>query len=86
METTEKKRFFIIDGNAYIYRSFHAIRDLATSTGMPTNAIFGFVSMMMKVLRNEKPDYMAVTFDTPAPTFRHKEYAGYKADRPGYAR
>jgi DNA polymerase-1 len=83
METTEKKRFFIIDGNAYIYRSFHAIRDLATSTGMPTNAIFGFVSMMMKVLRNEKPDYMAVTFDTPAPTFRHKEYAGYKADRPG---
>ena len=83
MEATEKKRFFIIDGNAYVYRSFHAIQNLATSTGMPTNAIFGFVNMILKVLRDEKPDYIAVAFDTAAPTFRHKEYAGYKADRPG---
>lgn len=83
METAEKKRFFIIDGNAYIYRSFHAIRDLATTTGIPTNAIFGFVNMILKVLRDEKPDYMAVAFDTPAPTFRHTQYEAYKADRPG---
>ncbi len=83
METSEKKRFFIIDGNAYIYRSFHAIRGLATTTGIPTNAIFGFVNMIMKVLRDDKPDYMAVAFDTPAPTFRHAQYEGYKADRPG---
>lgn len=83
METTEKKKFFIIDGNAYVYRSFHAIRELATSTGVPTNAIFGFMNMMMKILRESKPEYLAITFDTPAPTFRHKEYENYKKDRPG---
>jgi DNA polymerase-1 len=83
MEATEKKRFFIIDGNAYIYRSFHAIRELATSTGVPTNAIFGFMNMMMKILRESKPEYLVITFDTAAPTFRHKEYVDYKKDRPG---
>ena len=83
MEETDKKRFYIIDGNAYIYRSFHAIQNLSTSTGMPTNAIFGFINMIMKVLRDEKPDFIAVAFDTAAPTFRHKEFSGYKADRPG---
>jgi DNA polymerase I len=83
VEVSEKKRFFIIDGNAYVYRSFHAIQNLSTSTGMPTNAIFGFVNMLFKILRDEKPDYLVVTFDTAAPTFRHKEYDGYKADRPG---
>jgi len=83
VEETDKKRFYIIDGNAYIYRSFHAIQNLSTSTGMPTNAIFGFINMIMKVLRDEKPDFIAVAFDTAAPTFRHKEFSGYKADRPG---
>ncbi len=83
METTEKKKFFIIDGNAYVYRSFHAIRELATSTGVPTNAIFGFMNMMMKILREEKPEYLAIAFDTSTPTFRHVEFADYKKDRPG---
>jgi len=83
VEETDKKRFYIIDGNAYIYRSFHAIQNLSTSTGMPTNAIFGFINMIIKVLRDEKPDFIAVAFDTAAPTFRHKEFSGYKADRPG---
>jgi len=83
VEAYNKKQFFIVDGNAYIYRSFYAIKELSTSTGMPTNAIFGFTSLLLKILRESKPDYMVVAFDTGAPTFRHKEFAEYKADRPG---
>lgn len=80
--SSEKKKFFIIDGNAYIYRAFYAIPELSTSTGIPTNAVFGFASLMLKLLREDKPDYIVVAFDTPGPTFRHKEFAEYKADRP----
>ena len=83
MEASSKKRFIIIDGNAYMYRAFFAIRDLATSTGFPTNALFGFTNTLLKILREDKPDCMVVVFDTGAPTFRHKEFAEYKANRPG---
>jgi DNA polymerase-1 len=82
MEAGEKKRFFIIDGNAYIYRAFYAIEDLSTSTGLPTNAVFGFTRLMLKILLEDKPDYIIVAFDTKGPTFRHEEFAEYKADRP----
>lgn len=82
MEENNKKQFYIIDGNAYVYRSFYAIKGLATSTGFPTNAIYGFVSLLLKILHENKPDYLAIAFDTQAPTFRHKEFAYYKADRP----
>ena len=82
MEESEKKRFFIMDGNAYIYRAFYAIEELSTSTGIPTNAVFGFTRLLLKLLREDKPDYMVVAFDAPGPTFRHKEFAEYKADRP----
>ena len=82
MEASEKKKFFIIDGNAYIYRAFFAIPELTTSKGLPTNAVFGFTSLMLKLLREDKPDYIAIAFDTPEPTFRHKAYADYKSDRP----
>jgi DNA polymerase-1 len=81
MEASEKKKFFIIDGNAYIYRAFYAITELTTSTGIPTNAVFGFTSLILKLLREDKPDYIAIAFDTPEPTFRHKAYADYKSDR-----
>ena len=82
MEANEKKRFFIMDGNAYIYRAFYAIEELSTSTGIPTNAVFGFTRLLLKLLLEDKPDYIAIAFDTAGPTFRHKEFAEYKADRP----
>ena len=75
-------RLFLVDGNSYIYRAFFAIRNLKTSYGFPTNAIYGFTSMLLKLLREEKPEYAAVAFDLPAPTFRHKIFSDYKANRP----
>jgi len=82
MEVSEKKKFFIMDGNAYVYRAFYAIEELMTSTGILTNAIFGFTRLLLKVLTEDKPDYFVIAFDTAAPTFRHKKFAEYKADRP----
>lgn len=73
---------YLIDGNSYVYRSFFAIRDLKNSSGFPTNALYGFASMMLKILSEERPDCMAVVFDLPYPTFRHKLYPDYKAHRP----
>lgn len=77
-----KEKFFLIDGNPYAYRSFYAIKGLATSGGQPTNAVYGFTIMLMKLLREEKPDYLGVAFDSVAPTFRHRKFAEYKAQRP----
>jgi len=74
---------YLIDGNSYLYRAFYAIRGLSASDGTPTNAIFGFTNMILKILREKKPDYFAVVFDTPAPTHRHEAFKEYKAHRPG---
>jgi len=71
----------LMDGTAFAHRSFHAIKRLTDPEGRPTNAVFGFTKTLLKLLREETPDYMAVTFDTHAPTFRHKIYAEYKATR-----
>ena len=76
----DKKRFIAIDGNSLLYRAFFAMRPLSTSDGLPTNAIYGLTSMILRVLE-DKPDYIAVAFDTPVPTFRHTEYEKYKAHR-----
>ncbi len=73
---------YLIDGNSYIYRAFYAIKGLSNATGFPTNAIFGFTNMLLKVLREKKPDYFAIVFDSPVPTERHKTYEAYKAHRP----
>jgi DNA polymerase-1 len=79
----KRKKLVLIDGHAIIHRAFHAVpEDLSTSSGEPVNATFGFTSMLMKALLEEKPDYIAVTFDRPSPTFRHEQYAQYKAHRP----
>lgn len=72
---------FIIDGNAYIHRAYHAVQNLTTSKGEQVNAVFGFTRMLLKILRMYKPDYIAVCLDYPAPTFRHKEFSEYKAHR-----
>jgi len=73
---------YIIDGSSYIHRAFHAIRNLSNSKGLPTNAIFGFTKMLMKVLDDKSPEYVAVAFDVKGPTFRHKLFKDYKATRP----
>jgi DNA polymerase-1 len=73
---------YIIDGHSYFYRAFHAIRTLSNSKGVPTNAIFGFTNMLFKLIREKKPDALAVVMDSPVPTERHKLYDQYKAQRP----
>jgi DNA polymerase-1 len=72
---------YLIDGNSYIYRAFYAIRGLTASDGTPTNAIFGFTNMILKILKEKSPDYFAIVFDAPGPTHRHEAYKEYKAHR-----
>lgn len=72
---------YLIDGNSYIYRAFYAIRNLSNSRGVPTNAIYGFTTMLLKVIREKRPGYLAIAFDEKGPTIRHEEYAEYKAHR-----
>ncbi|MCX5867580.1 MAG: DNA polymerase I [Proteobacteria bacterium] len=80
--TNTVKKLYLIDGSSYIYRAFHAIRDLRTSKGFPTNAIYGFVGMILKIIREVKPDYFAIVFDSRGPTFRDELFREYKANRP----
>ncbi len=80
----KRRRLFLIDGSALAYRSYYGISSrepLTTSKGEDTSAPFGFTSTMIKLLKDEDPDYIAVVFDTPSPTFRHKMYKEYKATR-----
>jgi DNA polymerase-1 len=79
--TVKTKRVFLIDGMSHIFRSFYAIRGLTSSQGLPTNAVYGFASMLRKLIRQYQPDYIAVVFDGSAPTFRHEAYEKYKANR-----
>ena len=78
----ERKTLFLIDGSSYIHRAYHAIKFLSNSKGFQTNAIFGFTKMLLKLLEEEKPEYLAVAMDTKGPTFRHELYKEYKATRP----
>ncbi|MGM0452014.1 MAG: DNA polymerase I [Thermodesulfobacteriota bacterium] len=79
---TDDQRIYLIDGSAYIHRAFHAIRSLSTSRGFPTNAIYGFARMLIKLINEKNPAYAAMVFDSRGPTFRHELYADYKANRP----
>ncbi len=72
----------LVDGNSLTYRAFFALpTDLATASGLVTNAVFGFTSMLVNLLRDHEPDAVAITFDRPEPTFRHERIATYKANR-----
>ncbi|MBZ0156886.1 MAG: hypothetical protein K8I29_11850 [Alphaproteobacteria bacterium] len=73
---------YLIDGNSYYYRAYHAIRGLSNSKGFPTNALYGFTSMLLRIIRERKPDAIALAFDSPSPTERHRIYEEYKAQRP----
>lgn len=78
----KKEKFVIIDGNAIVHRAWHALPPtLRTKSGQIVNAVYGFTSILLKVIKDLKPDFLAVTFDLRGPTFRHKEYAEYKATR-----
>lgn len=77
----KREKFVIIDGNALIHRAFHALPPLSTKKGELVNAVYGFTTILLKVLKDFKPEYIAATFDLAAPTFRHKEYDAYKATR-----
>src|SRR5258706_15807921 len=78
-----RKILVLIDGHAMIHRDFHAVpEDLVTSKGEVVNATFGFTNLLLKAYADVNPDYMAVTFDRPSPTFRHLEFVEYKAHPP----
>jgi len=73
---------YLVDGNSYVYRAFYAIKGLTNSKGFPTNAIYGFTTTLLKIIREKKPDGVAVFFDTPELTERHRIFKEYKAHRP----
>lgn len=75
------KELVLIDGNSLLNRAFYATKLLTTRDGTPTNAVFGFIKLLLKIIQDNKPDRLIVTFDLKAPTFRHKMYDGYKATR-----
>jgi len=82
---TQHKTVYLIDGTAYIHRAYHAVRSLSTSKGFPSNAVFGFTRMLIKLIEDKSPEYVAMFFDSKGPTFRHKMYSDYKANRPPMA-
>jgi DNA polymerase-1 len=76
------KTVYLVDGSSYVYRAYHAIRNLSNSKGFPTNAVFGFVNMILTLFGKKTPQYAAIVFDTKGPTFRHEIFPEYKANRP----
>jgi DNA polymerase-1 len=77
----ERPTLYLIDGSGYIYRAFFALPPLSTTSGLPTSAIYGFITMLQKVVRERRPDYLAVVFDEKGPTHRHQQFKEYKAQR-----
>ena len=77
----ENKKLVLIDGHSILNRAFYGVPDLTNAQGLHTNAVYGFLNIMFKILEEEKPDYLAVAFDVHAPTFRHKMYEAYKGTR-----
>ncbi len=80
--TKEKKRLIIIDSNSIVHRAFHALPPLRKQSGEVVGAVYGFLLVFLKALRELQPNYIAATFDLPGPTFRHEKFKEYKATRP----
>ena len=80
--TDQPPRLFLIDGSAYIFRAFFAIPPLSNAAGLPTNAIFGFTNILLKFLKQYRPDYVVVALDAGRVTFRNEMFADYKGNRP----
>ncbi len=75
------ENLFIIDGHSQLYQAYYAITGLTTPSGQPINAVYGFTRMLRKILKEDKPCFLAITFDSKGPTFRHLEYKEYKSNR-----
>ena len=75
------QKLVLIDGHSILNRAFYGVPDLSNAEGLHTNAIYGFLNIMFKILEEEKPEYLAVAFDVHAPTFRHQMYEAYKGTR-----
>jgi DNA polymerase-1 len=78
----EKKQLYLIDATAFCYRAFYALKGLSTSFGQPTGAIYGFINILNKILKEKKPEFLAACFDVSKDTFRLKKFAAYKIQRP----
>ena len=78
-----RMKLLVLDGNSILNRAFYGIRLLTTKEGLFTNGIYGFLTMLQKILSETEPQAVAIAFDRKAPTFRHKAYDGYKAQRKG---
>ncbi len=81
MSPAERRTLLLVDANGLVYRAFFALPYFTTRDGRPTNAVYGFTTMLFKVLEEQQPGYVAVAFDKPGPTFRHEAFAEYKALR-----
>ena len=75
------QKLVLIDGHSILNRAFYGVPDLSNAEGLHTNAVYGFLNIMFKILEEEKPEYLAVAFDVHAPTFRHQMYEAYKGTR-----
>src|SRR6056297_4171697 len=72
----------LVDGSSYLYRAFHALPSLTSGDGAPTGAVFGVANMVRRLIEQYQPERLAVIFDAPGKTFRHENFADYKANRP----
>ncbi len=77
----ERKQLILVDGSGYIFRAFHALPPMNTSRGLPTQAVYGFIRMLLKLLKDVRPSHIAIVFDSPKRTFRDDLFADYKANR-----
>ena len=75
------EKIVLIDGHSILNRAFYGVPDLTNAEGLHTNAVYGFLNILFKILEEEKPEYLIVTFDVHAPTFRHEMFADYKGTR-----
>ncbi|MDR1677143.1 MAG: hypothetical protein LBS44_01985, partial [Deltaproteobacteria bacterium] len=80
--TADKETVYLMDASAFIHRSFHALGEMSTRSGQPTGAVFGFTNTLLKLLKDNKPQYLGVIYDSRGPTRRHGMYPEYKANRP----
>ncbi len=81
MKSENKKTIILLDAHAIIHRAYHALPEFSSTKGEPTGALYGLVAMLVKIIKDLKPDYIAACFDLPEPTFRHEAYEAYKAGR-----
>ncbi len=81
MKQEQSKKLLLIDGHSILNRAFFGLPDLTNAAGVHTNAVYGFLNIMFKIIDTEKPEYLTVAFDEHAPTFRHKMYEAYKGTR-----